>query len=138
MNLVGWYMNDFTRHSALVGLCPVIRWVDWAHLDVLANSRHKRTRYGAATEVCGTETLRLPLLPRIRGLFQRDHEPHCEYRVETGKEVSSATNDGVDRVNLQPIRTGLCEEQTVNCKLLLFELIAYSQSGNLLTDTLEC
>jgi len=123
MNLVGWNMNDFTRRSELVALRSAIRWAGRAHLDALANIRHLRTRQRTATEVGGTETLRFPLLPRIRRPFQRDREPHGEYRVEAAKEVNSAINCGVDRVNLQRIRTGLCTWETVNCELPSFKLV---------------
>ena len=77
-----------------MGLCSVIRWADRAHFDALANNRHLRTGQGAATEVGRTEALRIPLLPRIRGPFQRDREPHGEYRVEAVKEVSLIIKTG--------------------------------------------
>ena len=50
--------------------------------------------------------------------------------------MSSNISGGVDMVNLQRIRTGLREGEAVNCES--FKPIVYSQSGNLLTETLEC
>jgi len=110
---------------------------EWFHLDVLANGGHLCIRWRITREVDRTEMPQLPLLAaiRIRGPFQRDHEPQGQQGIDAVNEVSR------DSGQTQSKRT-ICiyfrrEAETVNSKSLPLKLVVNSQERNLCGKILQ-
>ena len=77
---------------------------DWIHLDILRMSIRGRRMNTVEVDRAEMHQLPLPLTVRIRRSFQRHREPHGQYRIDAGNEVSLATGSkGTDGVNVQSI-----------------------------------